>query len=170
MEQLTRCRGQFGDSYTGSEQRASQPFPAKLVISNMDKGQIGYPDKTEKRSQIGIKMIELSETATAFVAGVTGGDNNKNPLAMHERFIGLLLISRIEIKCTSDADDLVEVGLERRRNAKVIHRQTNNKNVSGQQFVDQRITDLQRVPHRRGSLVSRCKSSRDDAGELQPCF
>ena len=78
----------------------------------MNEGQISYPDKTKKCSQVRIEMIEFSEAATLLVAGVTRGDDDKNLLVMNERLVGLLLIPWIEVEGAPDADNLIDVGLK----------------------------------------------------------
>ena len=52
-------RGQFGNSRPRLQHRLGQSFAAELVVSDMNKRHVGYPDKTKKHPQIRIEVIEV---------------------------------------------------------------------------------------------------------------
>lgn len=136
-------------------------MPAKLVVPHMYESQVGYTNKAEKRAQIRIEMIEFREVPTAFVSRVPGRYDDETSFSMNKRLIGLVLIVRIEVECAPDADDLVDVCLERRRNAEIIHRKTDDEDISGQQFIDEIIANLQCFAHLVRAFLSGRKGGRN---------
>ena len=106
---------------------------AEAELLGADEGHVGQPHEAEEVAKVG--LLEVGSRGSALAVEAAAALDDDDALA-GEKALGTLFGVAEGL---AGAEDVVEPGAQRRRDAEVVHRRADDEDVGGAEFGDQRV-------------------------------
>lgn len=128
----------------------------RVVVHNgilvVDEGDVGDADEAEDGAQVRSEEVHRLHRLALPVATAATRHQHHHLFALRQAFV---VVVALNLEGAVDAHDLVNVSLEVRGHAEVVHRHAAHDEVGRQKLIDQRVRKLDRLLHLGRVLLQR---------------